>query len=173
MEFGSDLSNIIYRGLSIGSSVWVYGYLLVRKDRYYIATRDALDFIVVSDNKATLNLIEVDPDTVGIYSHFHDCNDIKVFTGDVLETIVGERISPFSHEIRTLVIYNEGIGFYANGFCDIAPFEFRFCKIVGNIHENPELLEGIALSFPEEEEDDDIAELDEFIERMKTEIEEK
>ena len=152
MDFGSDLSKIIYRGIGIGSSVWVYGYLLVRKDRYYIATRDALDFMVISDAKATLNLIEVDPQTVGIYSYFQDCNDIKVFTGDVLETVVGGRVSIFSNEIRALVVYDEDVGFYANGFCDILPFEFRFCRIVGNIHDNPELLDGVDLSFSEEDE---------------------
>lgn len=172
MEFGSDLSSIIYRGMRIGTTEWVYGYLLVRKNRYYIATRDALDFMVIVGTKATLNLIEVEPDTVGAYTQFHDYNDIKVFTGDVLETVVGAKLSPYSHEIRALVMYDELTGlFYANGFCDIATFEFRVCRVIGNIHDNPELLEGIDLSFPEE--DEDIAELDEFIERMKSEIEEK
>ena len=144
-DMGESLTQQIYRGKDYSTDDWVYGYLLVRKKRCFIATTDALDFMVVHRGKATMKLIEVDPDTVGIYTLHNDWYDIKVFTGDVLETVSGPG-SVYSSETRMLVLYNRHAGmYYADGLFVVAPYEFRYCRIVGNIYDDPELFETVNL----------------------------
>lgn len=153
MEY--NIADRIYRGKDYNTGDWVYGHLLVRKNRYFIATSDALDFMVVNCGKATMNLIEVDPETVGIYTLHNDWFDIKVFTGDILET-VPDLQSVYSTEICTLVLFNKQSGMYfADGLFEIPPYEFRYCRVIGNMYDNPDLLDSVALdlSYYEDEED--------------------
>ena len=153
MEY--NIADRIYRGKDYNTGDWVYGHLLVRKNRYFIATSDALDFMVVNFGKATMKLIEVDPETVGIYTLHNDWFDIKVFTGDILETVSAPP-SVYSTETCTLVLFNKQSGMYfADGLFEIPPYEFRYCRVIGNMYDNPELLELVALdlSYYEDEED--------------------
>lgn len=159
-DMGESLIQQIYRGKDYNTNDWVYGNLLVRKKRCFIVTADALDFMVVNHGKATMKAVEVDPVTVGIYTLHNDWYDIKVFTGDVIET-VAEPGSVYSVENRMLVLYNRHSGmYYADGLYMVAPYEFRYCRVVGNIHDDPELFESVnldasyveeAVSIPESE----------------------
>ena len=158
MEY--DIADRIYRGKDYNTGDWVYGHLLVRKNRYFIATSDALDFMVVNYGKATMNLIEVDPETVGIYTLHNDWFDIKVFTGDILETI-SDRQSVYSTEICTLVLYNKQLGMYfADGLFEIPPYEFRYCRVIGNMYDDPDLLESVALDLSSYEEGEDAEDIE-------------
>ena len=153
MEY--DIADRIYRGKDYNTGDWVYGHLLVRKNRYFIVTSDALDFMVVNYGKATMNLIEVDPETVGIYTLHNDWFDIKIFTGDILET-VPDRHSVYSTEICTVVLYNKQLGMYfADGLFEIPPYEFRFCRVIGNMYDDPDLLESVALDLSSDEDEED------------------
>lgn len=159
-DMGESLIQQIYRGKDYNTNDWVYGNLLVRKKRCFIVTADALDFMVVNHGKATMKAVEVDPVTVGIYTLHNDWYDIKVFTGDVIETVAEPR-SVYSAENRMLVLYNRHAGmYYADGLFMVAPYEFRYCRVVGNIYDNPELFESVnldesyiedAISLPESE----------------------
>lgn len=158
MEY--DIADRIYRGKDYNTGDWVYGHLLVRKNRYFIATSDALDFMVVNYGKATMNLIEVDPKTVGIYTLHNDWFDIKIFTGDILET-VPDLQSVYSTEICTVVLYNKQLGMYfADGLFEIPPYEFRFCRVIGNMYDDPDLLESVALDLSSDEDEEDAKEIE-------------
>ena len=159
-DMGESLTQQIYRGKDYNTNDWVYGNLLVRKKRCFIVTADALDFMVVDYGKATMKVVEVDPETVGIYTLHNDWYDIKVFTGDVIET-VAEPGSVYSVENRMLVLYNRHASmYYADGMFMVPPYEFRYCRVVGNVYDNPELFESVnldeelieeAISIPESE----------------------
>ena len=152
-DMGESLTQQIYRGKDYSTNDWVYGNLLVRRRRCYIVTADALDFMVVNHGKATMKVTEVDPETVGIYTLHNDWYDIKVFTGDIIET-VSEPGGVYSTENRMLVLYNRHAGiYYADGLFMVAPYEFRYCRVVGNVYDDPELFESVNLdeSYIEEE----------------------
>ena len=79
------------------------------------------------------------PETIGQYTGLSDKNGTKIFESDILLVDEGEE-----YEMRVQVemqcgcwlIYKEELnrGFLALGT--------THCKVIGNIHDNPELLEG-------------------------------
>ena len=81
--------------------------------------------------------IEVIPETVGQYTGVTDKNDTKIFEGDIVTM-------PSYHggKHKTVVYFKNG-KFAVDGsnysFKDICP---RNMEVIGNIHDNPELLNG-------------------------------
>lgn len=145
LDMEDSIAKRIYRGWNFITNEWVYGYLLVRKDKYYIATSDALDFMALDHGKATLRLIEVEPQSIGIYTLHNDWNDIKVFTGDILESVVGPG-SICSVNFRAVVLYDNDYGMYfASGSTSVDLKEFHFFRVIGNIYDHPELLDTVEL----------------------------
>ena len=146
LDMENSIAKRIYRGWNFITNEWVYGYLLVRKDKYYIATSDALDFMALGRGKATIRLTEVEPQSIGIYTLYNDWNDIKVFTGDIIESVIGPG-SICSLDFRAVVLYDKNLGtYYANGTIDVDVKEFRFFRVIGNIYDDPELLDTVELS---------------------------
>lgn len=142
LSMEENVTRMIHRGKRLITNEWVYGYLLVRKDRCYIVTADALDFMDVSGGTGTVKLTEVDPNTVGVYTLKNDCRDIKIFTGDILETRGDSPV--FSKQFRILVVFDDDNGmFYGDGADYVYMSLYRFCRIVGNMYDNPELLETV------------------------------
>lgn len=95
-------------------------------------------------NDAFQHMMTVDPETVGQYTGLTDTNGKRIFEGDIIQLGRGG----FSN--RGVVIYSENNTRY--GIIDVKnecnfsflhePFvrDYRI-KVVGNIHDNPELLE--------------------------------
>lgn len=76
----------------------------------------------------------VDPETVGEFTGLQDANGTDVYEGDIV------RYRPNNKTYQ--VVFKDGIfwGEGENG-CGCAAHFFPSCEIVGNIHDNPELLE--------------------------------
>jgi len=90
--------------------VWVEGYLAGPD---YIAPKDSFDKLV-------------DPDTVGQYVGMTDCNDRKIFEGDIVTADWG---------YQGVVEFDSFI--YAMCECTV---DEENIKVIGNIWDNPELL---------------------------------
>lgn len=130
------MRKILFRGKRIGNGEWVYGVPVIAKDD--IADKD---IIVMVDNPNEIVPMEglalfekVDPETVGQYTGLTDKNGKKIFEGDII----------FDPELKEnhIVMFDEG------GFCTEEMFlQFYLCfdemevEVIGNIHDNPELLE--------------------------------
>ncbi len=134
---------------------FVYGSLLVSKDKYYICV-SAICAINQCVSNGTTSMIEVDPSTVGQYTCLNDRNGKRIFEGDVLQ--FGER--------RLMVWWNgEGFQWQAKSILgyDVIPYEISnrgdwtnidlgniyaevpitgdmTTEIIGNIYDNPDLL---------------------------------
>lgn len=149
---------------------FAYGALIVKHDKYFICVGVAGVMINSSINNATATLIEVIPETVGEYTNLTDKNGKKIFEGDIVQystyddfdcqSIVkfGEYKQDGSDgEYKAsdcLGFYVEVDNFTCPDWCDNEPERFHDylkqqslaeiasqCEIIGNIYDNPELLE--------------------------------
>ena len=135
---------ILFRGKRKDGGIWLFGDL-----RQWSKTRKGIcDY-------ALKNTSEVDPKTVGQFTGLTDKNGKKIFEGDVFH---------LDDEIIAVVIFKDGCfrleeyglcgAWTESGFdecgggwgvieCDpIDWYTIRDMEIIGNIHDNPELLEG-------------------------------
>ena len=132
------MREIIFRGKRTDNGEWVEGYYYKAK---YCRTDDELcDYITVPHpkeyNEPSSHYI-VDPDTVGQYAGLKDKNGTKIFEGDIGRRRDDIFLIDWSEEKAAFVmIFNDYI-------CEILYLEEMWddAEVVGNIHDNPELLE--------------------------------
>lgn len=119
---------ILFRGKRIDNDEWTLGF-------YF---REAGSFIKELPSSVTTQVHLVDPDTVGQYTGLKDRNGKMIFEGDIVEArdIDEKHIAPIVFRERFFV-FDES-GFVRLG---IGTYKSKLFKIIGNIHDNPELLE--------------------------------
>jgi uncharacterized phage protein (TIGR01671 family) len=137
--------DIEFRGKDIRTGKWVYGF-------YYKAYGKHVIWGCVSGGN-TQCVYGVIPETVGQYTGLKDRNGVKIFEGDILGRLFDD------YNENTVVVYKEGILCAKpiskekyrplNTFdgCGWVPVNsnnpnYNF-EVIGNIHDNPELLEEI------------------------------
>ena len=131
------MRTIKFRGKSILTDEWFYGDLVHSADKKRTA-------ILVND-KDSYDECEVDPETVGQFTGLMDKNGAEIYEGDILKWekdglmyVVKFWYGMFYASVKEC---NEDIlgGFPLHALTE---YEDRKCEIVGNIHDNPELLKG-------------------------------
>ena len=131
------MREILFRGKhSEKSMLWDYGDLYVDHDKVYIATRDTMHGVRVHG--------EVIPDTVGQYTGLTDKNGKKIFEGDILSTHFD--FNNPEDESRTVVEWgNFRWVTHQPGYepDEITDFDKGLWTVIGNIHDNPELIGGV------------------------------
>lgn len=80
---------------------------------------------------------EVDPNTMGQFTGLHDANGKEIYEGDILR-VLGNKIT------LTVVFDKAAFKFAWNDLSgEFFPAEWvSNCTIIGNVHDNPELLKG-------------------------------
>lgn len=118
---------IEFRGYSTALRKWVYGYLIFESDKS----------IIVNDDQ----YIFVKPETVGQYTGLNDKKDKKVYEGD--ECIVNKpcvTARGYIKYIKGCHVFKE---FRTNTFISLCDLNINgyTIEVIGNIHDNKELLE--------------------------------
>lgn len=142
---------ILFRGKRIDNNEWVYGDLiknLIYDGREKEIRIGDIYFEHNGDIHGTA-VRKVIPETVGQYTDLTDKNGNKIFEGDIVK-IVGDSNNGDWKDVN----YVAQIVFIDGGFCAIdgtlCNYSFRRyglsrcgfdLEVVGNIHDNPELLE--------------------------------
>jgi hypothetical protein len=116
----------------VKSGEFIYGSIITNNSRPFIVG----SVVEATDEYISLEQwVPVDPKTVGQYTGMEDEKLNRIFEGDVLDS------EEFSN---TVVSYNEHDACFIGGdtpFSEIDPDDDEIWKVIGNIHENQELLE--------------------------------
>ena len=136
------MREISFRGKRIDNGQWVYGGF------YKEPTNDiksGFSYIVTSSLTFAGNAHAVIPETVGQFTGLTDKHGNKIFEGDVLQ---GDDIEDDVYYVVRIGQSDENryecfLDFNGDNQCWL-PFidSFNRMKIIGNIHDNPELLGG-------------------------------
>lgn len=160
---GTNMRENLFRGVPkkdyyAFSQIWkdcckngfVYGSLFVNKNdnKYYILVSTVGTKINSCINNFIGTAIEVVPETVGEFTGQTDCNGKKIFEGDIIkqtnlyDNLEMTGVVVFSKSSQFVIhhTYTKNENFFKEG--KKKAFALRSnCRIIGNIHDNPELLE--------------------------------
>lgn len=130
------MREILFRGKRVDNGEWIEGSFVKMDDiRCMIVTHSSGGAVSFGN--------QVDPKTVGQFTGLTDKNGKKIFEGDILQGTIVSRWA--KNVIRCEVVYSN------DGFISVNRtrnsdwvHKVRFAKdvkVIGNIHDNPELLE--------------------------------
>lgn len=134
------MREIKFRGKRIDTGEWVYGYYAYHKD--YGKGRDThriYEVYAESDPEVIFtNYHEVAPDTVGQFTGLYDADGKEIYEGDIFQVK--------AYEPKYEVYFADGMFQYRQIGSLNRPMFLRRINIdsyiIGNIHDNPELLKG-------------------------------
>ena len=132
------MRTILFRGKRIDNGEWVYGYVFKSWEQV---------FIQWGTTNGIPNMVEADPKTVSEITGRHDKNGKEIYEGDVMKSRFVSR--GIADDIQVVKWNERNAAFEAE---DLANVNDRLgklhpiwwdqnCEIIGNIYDNPELVE--------------------------------
>lgn len=137
------MRTIKFRGKCCHSDAWAFGNLV---DYGEDENPEIQGFDVYHEGRDVWQERSVERDTIGQFTGLHDKNGKEIYEGD----IISSKMLP---QIKHLIFYNEKQGkFMAGLYGKTNIYDFGVCgvdnpawmaekEVIGNIHDNPKLLE--------------------------------
>lgn len=117
-----EMRESLFRGKRADNGEWIEGFLVKKFDKWYIYD---FDFLPYSS--------EITPETVGQYTGMTDKNGKKMFEGDIIKDRFDD-IGQIEYKPKYVAFIIQG---WETGF---AFWVKKDIEVIGNIHDNPELL---------------------------------
>lgn len=126
------MREIKFRGKASHSGEWLFGYLINICGNYHILGKDDMredgHHVAQDSDRPTW----VDIETVGQYTGLTDKNGKEIYEGDII--LHKDMVKPY-HVIYNVHQFTPNDGFRSLSYP-------KHWEVVGNIHDNPELLKG-------------------------------
>ena len=126
---------IKFRGKRVDNGEWVYGYY-TEDVQWDVDDNNRIEVHYIrqlSKDGEFYEKFEVDPATVGQFTGLTDKKGKEIYEGDI-------------NQDGGILIWNEDDASFCWEYKDIETHpmseESEWCKVIGNIHENPELCKG-------------------------------
>ena len=121
------MREILFRGKTVCDGDWIYGGITWNPSKKKV-------FIHTEWDEG-----EVIPETVGQYTGLQDKNGTKIFEGDIVHWKKVPYFVRWDSKKAEFVFANDmEADYFVVGFNEHTTM--KFCKVVGNIHDKPELL---------------------------------
>ena len=132
------MREILFRGKSANPKEWCCGFYLILNNYSYIIPDD------VKLTQDGIEMYHVESETVGQYTGFDDKNGNKIFEGDIVSICNSKTFSfivYWNHAVKSFILKSTVNG--GNGIdCNVLD-STQDIEVIGNIYDNPELLEGV------------------------------
>lgn len=131
------MREILFRGKRIDNGEWVEGFYVCIPDTHYIMTGK---FDSLTNGIINSEAYHVDFSTVGRFTGLTDHNGVKIFEGDVIEYTDGcnDWLGAVKYASDDAQFFVRFIGGDVESFDNLYSVD---CEVIGNIYDNPELLE--------------------------------
>lgn len=117
-----EMRESLFRGKRADNGEWIEGFLVKKFDKWYIYD---FDFLPYSS--------EITPETAGQYTGLTDKNGKNIFEGDIIKDRFDD-IGQIEYKPKYAAFIIQG---WETGF---AFWVKKDIEVIGNIHDNPELL---------------------------------
>ena len=128
------MREILFRGKTFDNENWIEGSLIVGRD----LESGELIYLISPLSAYYTEVKKVMPETVGQFTGLTDKNGTKIFEGDIVQhdfgaDQIGVQYAVVEYDTKYASFMIKPI--YDWMFCDK-----NDCEVIGNIHDNPELL---------------------------------
>lgn len=130
------MRTIKFRGRRLDNKGWVFGNLALCDNG-----RAFIHLLVDADEDCWLHW-EVDPNTVGQFTGIFDGDGTEIYEGDLLFC---DKYLSFPYKIHWTQHFSGFLGTAKNRNTIVLSKEYLYIgfKVIGNIYDNPELMEGV------------------------------
>ena len=133
------MREILFRGKRLDNGEWVEGFYAVASGNRHLILedgyREGFDYNGIADS----DYWDVDPATVGQFTGLHDMVGSRVFEGDIVRAYT----QSWAFADHVFVVKYGDRSFYMSnpsGETDQQKNWYMNFRVIGNIHDNPELL---------------------------------